>query len=241
MEDRVQEFVERALRFEHLRLEGLGANFNCLNGTLPSREKLERLGHLRSHVEARHGRMLRWVSGGSSVVLPMLFAGEVPPEVNHLRIGETLYYGRDLVSGTTFDGMRDDVFELEAEVVEVAEKPDRPSGPFGEAPLGASDAPGEGEPVGATRRALLDAGWLDLEPHLLVPTEAGIDVVGVSSDMTVLDVGRRAAPTRVGERLRFSVGYMGALKLLHSPYVDKEVVSDATLDAADRTVAAVRR
>jgi predicted amino acid racemase len=228
MEDRVQEFVGRALRFDHLRLEGLGANFNCLNGTLPSRDKLARLARLRSRIEERYERTLRWVSGGSSVVLPMLFDGEVPPEVNHLRIGETLYYGRDLVTGRTFDGMRDDVFELEAEVVEVAEKPDRPSGPFGEAPLGAADAASESGPVGATRRALLDAGWLDLEPHLLTPTEPGIEVVGVSSDMTVLDVGRRAAVTRVGERLRFSVGYMGALKLLHSPYVDKEVVGDAT-------------
>ncbi len=241
MEDRVQEFVARALRFEHLRLEGLGANFNCLNGTLPNREKLERLARLRSRIEARHGLMLRWVSGGSSVVLPMLFAGEVPAEVNHLRIGETLYYGRDLVNGTTFGGMRDDVFELEAEVVEVAEKPDRPSGPFGEAPLGASDGAGGDGPVGATRRALLDAGWLDLEPHLLTPKDAGIEVVGVSSDMTVVDVGRRAAPTRVGERLCFAVDYMGALKLLHSPYVDKEVVSDASLAAVRRPPGSARR
>jgi len=241
MEDRVQEFVDRALRFEHLRLEGLGVNFNCLNGTLPSRAKLQRLARLRSRIEERHGLMLRWVSGGSSVVLPMLFAGDVPAEVNHLRIGETLYYGRDLVNGATFGGMRDDVFELEAEVVEVAEKPDRPSGPFGDAPLGASDAAAGEGPVGATRRALLDAGWLDLEPHLLTPKEAGIEVVGVSSDMTVLDVARRTAPTRVGERLRFAVDYMGALKLLHSPYVDKEVVSDADVAAVGRRAGSARR
>lgn len=232
MEDRVHEFVARARRFAHLRLEGLGANFNCLNGTLPSEEKLVRLARLRSSVEAREGVDLRWVSGGSSVVLPMLFRGDVPAEVNHLRIGETLYYGRDLVSGTTFRGMRDDVFELEAEVVEVAEKPARPSGPFGDAPLGGADATDTGAepphgPVAATRRALLDVGWLDLEPHLLEPRDDGVDVVGVSSDMTVIDVARRRSATRVGERLRFKVGYMGALKLLHSPYVDKEVVSDS--------------
>lgn len=226
MEDRVLGFVERALAFPHLRLEGLGANFNCLNGTLPSREKLERLAHLRRRVEETHGVTLRWVSGGSSVVLPMLFAGEVPPEVNHLRIGESLYYGRDLVSGERFEGMREDVFELEAEVVEVADKPSQPTGPFGDAPLGAADEANEGEPTAATRRALLDVGWLDLEPHLLHARDEGVEVVGVSSDMTVVDVQERTQKTRVGDRLRFTVEYMGALKLLHSPYVDKEVISD---------------
>ena len=223
MEDRVLDFAERALAFPHLRLEGLGANFNCLNGTLPSREKLERLARLRTRIESQHGVTLRWVSGGSSVVLPMLFDGEVPAEVNHLRIGESLYYGRDLVSGERFAGMRDDVFELEAEVVEVAEKPSQPTGPFGDAPLGAAD-PERGDDAGDDRRrALLDVGWLDLEPHLLEAKDEGVDVVGVSSDMTVVDVAKRKQAPRVGDRLRFSIGYMGALKLLHSPYVDKEV------------------
>lgn len=237
LEDGVVDFAERALAFPHLRLEGLGANFNCLNGTLPNREKLERLARLRTRIEARHDVTLRWVSGGSSVVLPMLFGGEVPAEVNHLRIGESLYYGRDLVSGERFSGMRDDVFELEAEVVEVAEKPSQPTGPFGEAPLGAADTAvddeeGDDEEGDDRRRALLDVGWLDLEPHLLEAKDEGVEVVGVSSDMTVIDVAKRKNAPRVGDRLRFSIGYMGALKLLHSPYVDKEVVG-AQVPAAD--------
>lgn len=239
MEDRVLDFVERALDFPHLRLEGLGANFNCLNGTLPSPEKLERLSRLRTSVEERYDVTLRWVSGGSSIVLPLLFDGQVPAEINHVRIGESLYYGRDLVSGERFRGMRDDVFELEAEVVEVADKPTQPTGPFGEAPLGEADATRTDGPKEATRRALLDVGWLDLEPHLLHAKDEGVEVVGVSSDMTVVDVARRRGRTRVGERLRFSVEYMGALKLLHSPYVDKEVFADSTLTrpAAEADVA----
>ncbi|HSG66718.1 MAG TPA: alanine racemase, partial [Gammaproteobacteria bacterium] len=67
MEERVIEFAERAARFEHLKLEGLGTSFNCLNGTLPSRDKLVRLAHLRNEVERRFDRVIPWVSGGSSV------------------------------------------------------------------------------------------------------------------------------------------------------------------------------
>jgi len=36
--ERLLEFVGRALRFEHFKLEGLGTNFNCLNGTMPSED-----------------------------------------------------------------------------------------------------------------------------------------------------------------------------------------------------------
>ncbi len=225
MRERLLEFVGRALRFEHLRLEGLGTNFNCLNGTMPSEDKLWQLGLFRELVELRYGVDLRWVSGGTSVALPMLFDGRVPPAVNHFRIGESLFFGRDLREGRTFEGMRDDVFELEAEVIEVAEKPAEPSGPFGEDPFGGTRDESEG-PVGTARRALLDVGWLDLDPEFLTPADDGVEIVDVSSDMTAVDVSARTAPTRVGDRLRFRLRYMGALKALNSDYIDKVVVGD---------------
>lgn len=225
MRERLLEFVGRALRFEHLRIEGLGTNFNCLNGTMPSEDKLWQLGLFRELVELRYGVDLRWVSGGTSVALPMLFDGQVPAAVNHFRIGEGLFFGRDLREGRTFEGMRDDVFELEAEVIEVAEKPSEPSGPFGEDPFGGRRDAATG-PIGTARRAILDVGWLDLDPEFLEPMEEDVEIVDVSSDMTVVDVGSRGQPTRVGDKLRFKLRYMGALKLLNSDYIDKVVVDD---------------
>jgi predicted amino acid racemase len=225
MRERLLEWVGRALRFEHLRIEGLGTNFNCLNGTMPSEDKLWQLGLFRELVELRYGVDLRWVSGGTSVALPMLFDGQVPSAVNHFRIGEGLFFGRDLRAGRTFEGMRDDVFELEAEVIEVAEKPSEPSGPFGEDPFGGRRDAATG-PIGTARRAILDVGWLDLDPEFLEPMEDDVEIVDVSSDMTVVDVGSRGEPTRVGDKLRFKLRYMGALKLLNSDYIDKVVVDD---------------
>jgi predicted amino acid racemase len=194
---------------------------------MPSEGKLRRLGAHRDRIEARFGVRLPWVSGGTSVALGMLFDGLVPAEVNHFRVGEGLFFGRDLITGERFEGMRDDVFELEAEVIEVGEKPIVPSGPFGENPFGDARPPRPDE--GATSmRALLDLGWLDLQPEFLTPQEQGVEITDVSSDITVVDVARRSKHTRVGERLRFRLRYMGALKLLHSNYVDKVVVSDAS-------------
>jgi len=224
-DEQVLDFVGRALRFEHLRLQGLGTNFNCLNGTVPSEAKLRRLGRMRDLVERHFGIDLPWVSGGTTVALPMLFQGRVPAEVNHFRVGEGLFFGRDLISGERFDRMRDDVFHLEAEVIEVREKPNAPSGPFGETPFGGGgDA---GDDAGTSRRALLDLGWLDLQPEFLTPLDDAVEIVDLSSDITVVDVSRRAPRIHVGDRLRFRLRYMGALKLLNSTYVDKVVTGRA--------------
>jgi ornithine racemase len=232
-EDRLLDVLERTLRFEHLQLQGLGTNFNCLNGTVPSEGKLRRLGWMRERAERRFGVSLPWLSGGTSVALPMLFQGRIPEDVNHFRVGEGLFFGRDLLDGERLRGMRDDVFRLEAEVIEVAEKPNAPSGPFGTNPLGhVPDAP-EGA-SGTSRRALLDLGWLDLQPEFLTPVDEGVEIVDLSSDITVVDVSRRALPTRVGDRLRFRLRYMGALKLLHSSYVDKVVAADDPVGAGER-------
>lgn len=223
MRERLVDFVGEALRFEHLDLKGLGTNFNCLNGTMPSEDKLWQLALFRELVELRYGIDLAWVSGGTSVALSMLFAGRVPSAINHFRIGESLFFGRDLTDGGMFAGMRDDVFELEAEVIEVAEKPSAPSGPFGEDPFGGTHRP-TGDPAATVRRAILDVGWLDIDPKFLTAVDAGLEIIDVSSDMTVVDVGAREQPTRVGDKLRFRLRYMGALKLLNSDYVDKVVV-----------------
>ena len=226
LRERLVEFVGAALRFEHLDLQGLGTNFNCLNGTVPSEDKLWQLALFRELVEIRYGIDLRWVSGGTTVALPMLFSGRVPSSINHFRIGEGLFFGRDMSDAGVFRGMRDDVFELEAEVIEVAEKPSEPSGPFGEDPFGGRHEPGEAG-AGTVRRAILDVGWLDIDPKFLTPADEGAEIIDVSSDMTVVDVGRCANTTRVGDRLRFRLKYMGALKLLNSDYIDKVVVDDA--------------
>ncbi|MEX2501124.1 MAG: alanine racemase [Trueperaceae bacterium] len=236
--ERVAEFVGRALRFEHLQLEGIGTNFNCLNGTLPSEDKLWQLSLFRELIEVRHGITVPWISGGTTVALPMLAEGLVPAAVNHFRVGEGLFFGTDIANGGILEGMRDDVLSLEAEVIEVAEKPSEPSGPFGEDPFGGTRKASRG-PIGTRRQALVDVGWLDVDPEYLEAADEGVAVVDVSSDIMSIDVGQRATPTRVGDTIRFKLRYMGALKLLNSDYVDKVVIDDEgrRLDAPELATA----
>lgn len=221
--ERLVEAAGAALRYEHLELVGLGTNLNCLNGVLPSEDKLIQLPLYREIIELRHDASLPLLSAGTSVTLPLLFAGGLPAGINHFRIGEALFFGRDLLRGETFDGFADDVFRLEARVLEVADKPTEPSGELGEDPFGGRRAPAL--PSGTTaRRAILDLGYLDADPRFLTPEDDGVEIVDASSDMLVVDVSGRAEATNVGDRLGFGLRYMGALKLMNSPYVDKRVV-----------------
>ena len=52
--------------------------------------------------------------------------------VNHFRIGEALFFAKDLFTGETIEGMHNDVFRLYAEIIEITEKPNNPTGELGE-------------------------------------------------------------------------------------------------------------
>lgn len=67
-------------------------------------------------------RKIPWVTGGTSVVIPLIFNKQLPKGINHFRIGETLYNGIDLFTMKTIEGMHEDVITLYAEVIELIEK-----------------------------------------------------------------------------------------------------------------------
>ncbi len=216
---------ETAESAPNLHLLGLGTNFNCLSGVLPTAEAMHRLLQQQQIVEEHLGRELQWMSAGSSVVLPMLLRGDVPSGLDHFRIGESFFFGNDLIDGSTLPGMERDVFVLEAEIIEIGEKPSGPSGPM--------QAPPSGDPPAITKpahelstRAIVDVGLLDIgKAEYLQPMDEGVSIVGASSDMLVVDVTDAAERYTVGSTISFHVGYMATLSIMNSDYVHKRVVS----------------
>ena len=98
-----------------------------------------------------------------------------------------------------------DGFTLRAEVVEVREKPTYPIGEF------AIDAFGR-KPVyvdrGIRRRAILALGRADVgELESLIPREAGLTVIGGSSDHCIVDVEDCPRRLEVGDIVEFSLCY----------------------------------
>lgn len=224
MGDELMDFYGEVFKLPNIRIVGLGTNLNCLHGVMPSPDKLVQLGLYIQLIEAKFNKKIPWVSGGTSVTLPLLFKKQLPAAINHFRIGETLYFGNNLVTDETVPGMKSDIFELHAQIIELTEKPKVPIGELAENPSGEMFEVNE-EDLGKTSyRAILDLGLLDMSPDFLIPQDENVSISGASSDMLVVDLGDNDADYKVGDMMCFGLKYMGALGLLNSNYIDKVVV-----------------
>lgn len=127
----------------------------------------------------------------------------------------------DLFEHKRFRNLREDVFSLKAEIIEIQEKPLQPSGPRGMNLQGevADDVPDDFSQT--STRALVDIGLLDIDLDNILPRHPGYRIDGASSDIVVIDVGSNPSGLKVGDYIDFKVNYMGALRLLNSYYVEK--------------------
>ncbi|HRF81074.1 MAG TPA: alanine racemase, partial [Flavobacteriales bacterium] len=128
MGDHLTDFYAHVFQLPGIEIIGIGTNLNCLNGIMPSADKLVQLSLYKQLIEVRFDRVIPWVSGGTTVTVPLLLNKELPKGVNHFRIGEALFFGADLFTGGVLPGMEADVFNLYAEVIELYEKPVVPTG-----------------------------------------------------------------------------------------------------------------
>ncbi len=223
MREELIDFYGEIFKLPNIEVIGLGTNLNCLHGVMPSSDKLIQLALYKQIIELKFNRKIRWVSGGTTVVLPLILRGDLPDSVNHFRIGEALYFGVDLFSGTIIEGMEPSVLELFTQVIEIHEKPLVPSGELAANPQGQTMEIDE-ELYGKTAfRAILDIGYLDIQPEFLIPKSKDIEIVDASSDMLVVNVGQNVSDLKVGDMVTFQLKYVGALGLMNSNYIDKLV------------------
>ena len=142
----------------------------CISGTVSESRPVMQLVLYRELLE-KFQRRISLISAGSSATLPFLLLGQVPRQVNHFRVGETILLGNDLINGGTMPGLRNDGFLLEAEVTEVKEKS---LVPFGEtadelAPFQAFQEMRNRSPGERGFRAVVTVGELDTEVSSLTP------------------------------------------------------------------------
>jgi len=214
-----EELVDAALeveyRLDHLELAGIGTNLGCYGSVAATPEKLRELVSAAEAVERAIGRELQYISGGASTSVHMVLDGTLPARVNHLRVGEFALLGG--IYGCYPDFMHRDVFTLRMEVVECKPKP---SYPVGELTVDAFGKTREYTDRGVRRRALCAAGRVDYgDPLDLTPRIAGVEVLGASSDHTILDVEDAAVPVKVGDVLDFGVSYGALVYLTNTPEV----------------------
>lgn len=222
--DHLMEFYEKIIDLPNINIVGLGTNLNCLNGIMPSQDKLIQLSLYKQLIEAKFNIEIPWVSGGTSVTVPLLIKQQLPKQINHFRVGEVLFFGLDLFTNQTIMGMHNDVFKLYAEIIELYEKPKIPNGDQGFNVSGQTPTYPAEDYGKQSYRAIIDIGLLDCNPTYLIQEDEEIDIIEASSDMLVLDVRQNTQNYKVGDLIAFRLKYMGVLGVMNSDYVDKLLI-----------------
>lgn len=218
------EFYGEIFNLPGIEVSGIGTNLNCLNGVLPSQDKLIQLSLYEQLIEAKFDKKIPFVTGGTSVIIPLLRRHQVPEGINHFRVGETLFFGNDLITNKLIKGMKQDVIKLFAEIIEISEKPVVPIGQLGENPSGEAYDLNEEDYGKTALRAIIDIGLLDITTDFIQPKDSKIEIVGASSDMIIVDITNCRKKYKVGDLIEFRLKYMGALGLMNSDYISKHIV-----------------
>jgi predicted amino acid racemase len=223
--DKAIEFYERVFELPNISVIGLGTNLGCMYGVEPTFDKLIQLSLYTQLIKARFNRDLELISGGSSITLPLVGRGKVPPGLNHFRVGETAFLGRSLMTGKRFSGLSTNAFDFSAEIVEIEKKEVEPDGKITDAGVGHTAEVRTGETVPAeSYRCLVDVGQLDVELDDLILKNKQVKFIGTTSDMTVYDLGPKMGNWRVGGKLHFQPNYMAVARLMNNRYVTKNVI-----------------
>lgn len=225
MRDDLIDFYSQIFNLSNIEVVGVGTNLSCLYGVLPNHDKLIQLSLYSELIEAKFKKKIKYVSGGSSVTIPLIFQNLLPKGVNHFRVGETLFLGTDVYNDTTLKKMQTDAFLLYSEIIELIEKPQVPMGEMG-TNLEGNSFEFDDALIGKTSyRAIIDLGLLDVENKHISPMDDSVSIVGASSDMFVIDLGDNEKNYQVGDYISFKMDYMGVLRLMHSKYIDKKIKS----------------
>lgn len=209
--------VER--RMNNLELAGVGTNLGCYGAISATAKKLSELVTDAEMIEDKIGRQLKYIAGGATTSIPRILEGDMPERVNLLRIGEGILLGKDLrdLWGYNMDFLNQDVFTLEAEIIEIK---DKPSHPVGEIMFDAYGFQPEYEDRGIRKRALLALGKVDYAfSEMIYPRDNGIEILGASSDHTIVDIEDAQREFKVGDTMKFDICYATMVYVTNSPNV----------------------
>jgi len=216
-------WIETIKSLKHLRLIGIGTNLTCYGGVIPTQKTYAKLKEIKERVEALVGYKMMIVSGGNSSSIPLVMEEKLPTYINQLRVGEALVLGRETAYGQDIIGMHQDVFTLDAEIIELKMKPSKPEGKLGVDAFGHRVRFAD---RGMIKRAILAIGKQDIALDQLKPP-AGVIVLGSSSDHLIVEL--QDDHYRVGDTIHFGLSYGGILSLMTSPYVEKHYVLSSNL------------
>ncbi len=217
--DDLDKVTRNVIKLTNIDLIGIGTNLGCLNGVIPDNEKMSELAHIADKISENHQIPLKIISGGNSSNYQWLNHINKSNIINHLRIGEAILLGIDPISTSPIPGLENDTFKLQVEVIESKRKNSQPIGSLGNNTFGDKPQLFTSKPI---NRAILAIGIQDVDPKGCVPVNDDIKIYGATSDHMIVTNKHRLF--KVGNIVEFRLRYKALLRLMISPYVNKEYI-----------------
>lgn len=228
--EELTDFYEKIFELPNIEVVGLGSNLGCMYGVEPTFDKLLQLTLYKQLIEAKYNTKLELISGGSSITLPLIENKTLPKDVNHFRIGEAVFFGTSPLENKQFLDLHTGTFKFNAQIIELYEKGIVPDGIINDASIGHSIDFNDSDLGKKTYKAILDFGMLDVDQESLTLNDKDISFVGITSDMTVVDIGDNIDENnnpkyRVGDKICFNPSYIAVARLLNSKFIEKKFVA----------------
>jgi predicted amino acid racemase len=220
-------FYEKVFKLSNIDIIGIGSNLGCMYGVEPTYDKLLQLSLYKELISAKFNKNLKYVSGGTSITLPLIENNSVPKDINHFRIGEAIFFGVSPLDNKQFKELSIDAFEFTANIIELEEKKIIPDGIISDGNIGHSADFDMQDITVTTTKAILDFGLLDVDQKDIEFIDESLQYVGITSDMLVIDIGKNKTKDgsqkyKIGDKIRFKPNYMAVARLLNSKFIDKK-------------------
>lgn len=211
--------AEETERLANVDLYGIGVNLTCFSFIKYDEEKMDQLASVRKRVEDSIGRRLDVLSGGNSAAVALMLDGGINEDINNLRLGESVLFGKERANYSYLPDMYRDSFIMECEIVELKVKPSLPWGQVGVDSYG-------NMPVFTDRgseriKAICALGKQDFDHEICSLCDQGIIMLGASSDHLMLDLTDSESEYRVGDIVELELGYFSVMRAFTSQYVEK--------------------
>lgn len=226
---KLMEFYEKVFELSNINVIGIGSNLGCMYGVEPSYDKLLQLSLYEELISAKFNRDLKFVSGGTSITLPLIENKTIPKDINHFRVGEAAFFGISPLDNQQFMSLATDTFEFKANIIELEEKKIVPEGVISDGNIGHTANFNEEDMSETSIKAILDFGLLDVEKDDIESVDGELKFVGITSDMLVVDIGNNKTKEgkkkySVGDKITFKPNYMAVARLLNSKFIEKKFV-----------------
>lgn len=224
-------FYEKVFDLSNIEVIGIGSNLGCMYGVEPTYDNLLQLSHYKDLISKKFNKELKYISGGTSITLPLVENNTIPKDINHFRIGEAVFFGVSPLENKQFKTLSMDTFEFTANIIEIEEKKIVPTGIINEANIGHTAEYDKNNIEKTTVKAILDFGLLDVDKIDLEIEDKNINFVGVTSDMIVIDIGSNKTidgktKYKIGDKISFKPNYMAVARLLNSKFIEKVFIQD---------------